>query len=244
MISVIIPAYNSEYYIRETVRTVLKTLKDMPRPFEIIVVDDCSEDDTVLALMEIYDKHLKDDVRIFTKFTNQGKGAAIRTGYKMAKGDHIAIMDADLQVKPDEIKTFFRIMNLYNADAVIGNKRHSFSNVRLPLKRWIISRGYGLMVKMLFGFPIRDTQCGFKLFKRKALELIMDKIYVKRYAFDIEMLVALRDSNCRIADAPVLMTKPIGPGSVSAVSIMNTAKDTLAVAWRRWHGSYNNKKRG
>ena len=140
------------------------------------------------------------------------------------------------------IKTFFKIMDLYDADAVIGNKRHTYSNVEYPFIRKIVSAGYYLMVKILFDLPLRDTQAGFKLFRKEALDLVMNKVLVKQFAFDLELLTALRDNNIRVADAPVYVARGMGIGSVSVGTMIETFKDTLAVWWRRQGGYYKNAR--
>lgn len=162
-----------------------------------------------------------------------GKGAAIKRGLALANGEYVVMIDGDLQISPTEVQSFFKIMDVYNADAVIGNKRHPFSTVNYTLSRKIISHSYNEIVRLLFGFQLRDSQCGLKIFKRAPLEKIMSRILVKQYAFDIEVLVALKDNGFRVVDAPVYVKKTYGKGSVSIKNILNTLKDTLAVWHRR-----------
>jgi glycosyltransferase involved in cell wall biosynthesis len=156
----------------------------------------------------------------------------------MATGEYCLVIDADLQIKPIEIKTFIKLLDLYDADVVIGNKRHCYSNVEYPLRRRIVSYCYNLMNRIIFGISLRDTQCGFKLFKKSALDMVMDKVLVKRFAFDLEVMVALHDNKVRIVDAPVYVEKSTSAGSVNAENIFNTLKDTLAVFVRRQKGWY------
>jgi len=235
-ISVIIPVHNEECCIRKNIDIVTDTLKSLGYEYEIIIIDDCSADDTFLSLS------LDKSINIYRKVVCQGKGAALKTGWKMATGDYVVFADADLQISPKEIKTFFKIMDLYDADAVIGNKRHTYSNVEYPFIRKIVSAGYYLMVKILFDLPLRDTQAGFKLFRKEALDLVMNKVLVKQFAFDLELLTALRDNNIRVADAPVYVARGMGIGSVSVGTMIETFKDTLAVWWRRQGGYYKNAR--
>ena len=239
-ISVIVPAHNEETHIVVNTYKIIHTLKELNYDYEIIIVDDASNDDTYLLAAKGID-HKK--VIILRKIYVQGKGAAIKTGWKFATGDYIAIMDADLQILPKEIKTFFKIMKFYDADVVIGNKKHIYSNIEYPLLRKIVSAGYHILIKILFDLSLRDTQCGFKLFKKQALDLVMDKILVKQFAFDLEILVALKDNNVRVADAPVYVTKSLGTGSVNIKTILETFKDTLAIWYRRQKGYYKNAPR-
>ena len=231
MISVIVPCRNEEEHIVDNIKEIISTLTKLGHEHEIIIVDDCSNDDTYLvSAMELKTEH---NVRIFRKVMQQGKGSAIKTGWKFALGDYVAVMDADLQILPAEIETFFKIMNLYGADVVVGNKRHSYSNTDYTFLRKIVSAGYRFLVFALFGLRLRDTQCGFKLFTKEAMDLVMHKILCKQFAFDLELIVALRENNVRIADAPVTVRKSLGRGSVSRKTILDTAQNTLAIWWRK-----------
>lgn len=232
MISVILPVHNEEQNI---LKNIQKLKRAVPKPYEIIVVDDGSDDDLFLKLEG------RKDVKFCRKHVNQGKGAAVKTGAKMASGDFVILIDGDLQIDPKDIETFFKVMELYDADVVIGNKRHLYSSVNYSTLRWVVSNSYNLLCRVLFGIQLRDTQTGLKLFKKSVLFSILDKVLVKRYAFDIEVIVALKDNSFRIVDAPVSVHKTVGSGSVSLCNILNTFKDTLAVWYRRKIGWYKMK---
>lgn len=167
-----------------------------------------------------------------------GKGNALKEGVSYAQGEHILFIDADLQIPPHEIKSFFKQMELYDADAVIGNKHHPYSNIQYTLWRKIVSIGYRLFVKILFNLHIKDTQCGFKLFKKEPLLLIMDKLTTKRYSLDLEIIVALKENGFRIVDAPIYVKKQMNKGSVSPESIRVMFIDTLRIWWLKQTGWY------
>ncbi len=167
-----------------------------------------------------------------------GKGHAIKQGLRQATGKYILIMDADMQVHPSSIIPFFKLLDLYNADVIIGNKHHLWSINEYTLSRRIISNGYHFLVKTLFDMHLRDTQCGFKLFKREILMKIIDKILENRYAFDLEVLIALRDNCIMVIDAPVYVRKQENSGSVSLKNIWFVFFDTLRIWFRRQKGWY------
>ena len=167
-----------------------------------------------------------------------GKGNAIKDAIKYAQGEHILFMDADLQIPPEEIRSFFKQMELYNADAVIGNKHHPYSNISYTLWRKIVSIGYRLFVKILFNLHVKDTQCGFKLFKKEPLLLIQDKLVTKRYSTDLEIIVALREQGFRVIDAPIYIKRQTNRGSVSMESVRVMIIDTLRIWWLRITGWY------
>jgi glycosyltransferase involved in cell wall biosynthesis len=199
------------------------------------LVDDCSQDDTLIELKKIKDKR----VQVHYKHSNQGKGAALKSGCRLVnpKSQYIIFLDADLQIDPSDITTFLNTMNLYNANAVIGNKKHIYSNIEYSLIRKVLSGGYRLLIKLLFGLPLQDTQCGFKLFKTETLLRIMPKITCKCFAFDLELLVALKVNNFRVVDAPVYLNYS-EKSTVNRKDIFEMFMDTLAVWWRKKRKKY------
>lgn len=167
-----------------------------------------------------------------------GKGNAILQGLKLVKEDYVVIMDADLQIDPCDIDTFFNIMELYNADVVVGNKYHIYSNIEYPILRKIISFSYRVLIKVLFNLPLRDTQCGFKLFKSSVIDKIIPVLKETRYCLDLEMLIVLRKKGIRVADAPVYVKKQDNQGSVSLSNILVTFVDTIRVWLKMLRGDY------
>jgi dolichyl-phosphate beta-glucosyltransferase len=177
-------------------------------------------------------------VVISTDDPHVGKGNALKEGLKYATGEHILFMDADLQILPQEIKSFFKQMDLYDADAVVGNKHHSYSNIRYTLWRRVVSLVYRTFIQALFHLNIKDTQCGFKLFKREPLLLIADKLMTNRFATDLEIIIALKESGFRVVDAPIYVKKQVNRGSVSLKNIATIIIDTLKIWWLKQKGFY------
>lgn len=231
MLSVIVPVFD-EPGIYNTVKILRSILSSED---EIIVVDDGSKISPFSSPASF--KFLQDSRAVLIrKHLNEGKGAALKSGFEKSRGDIVVFIDGDLQVKP-EIDLFLKVMNSCNADSVIGNKRHPFSIVHYSFWRWLVSNSYNTLCRILFGIQLRDTQTGFKLFKREAIRKVMDKVMCKRFAFDIELILALRDNGFRVADAPVVVNKTIR-GCASAGNISQTLIDTLAVFYRRSIGWY------
>lgn len=124
----------------------------------------------------------------------------------------------------------------YNADIIVGSKRHPVSKVQYPWPRKILSWGYQLLVRILFGLNIKDSQVGLKLYRREVLEDVLPRILVKEFAFDIEILaVAYHLRYVRIYEAPVELSFT-GFSSITSKNfwriIFQTLWDTLAVFYR------------
>jgi len=204
---------------------------------KVLFVDDHSNEENYEILKNI------DSAETVSNVFDRGKGSALKFGYiyslikyNLKPNDKIVIIDGDGQIDPKELDTFFRIMELYDAHAVIGNKRHLFSTTMYGTVRRIVSKTYNAINRLLFGFDYRDTQCGIKVFKKKVLDDIISKVNVKRYAFDLELIVALRANSYRIADAPVTIRTQQNKGSVSVTTIFQTFVDTMKI--------YGNMKKG
>ncbi len=236
-ISVIIPVYNQEKTIADNIHAIQQKLQSIEnKEFEIILVDDGSTDDTFFTMESAARQY--NNMTMIMKVKNEGKGAAFLKGYCKATGDYIVLMDSDLQIDLLDLMSFFNIMDMYRAPVVTGNKRHKYSYTHYSLLRQIVSFSYNIMCRVLFGFSLRDTQCGMKLFKKWALDKVYPKLLVKRFAFDLELLMAFRENYIRIADAPVYVEEQRGKGSVNVGNIIDTARDTLAVWYRVKKGWY------
>ena len=118
------------------------------------------------------------------------------------------------------------------ADIVIGSKRHPQSTIHYPWHRRIVSSVYFFLVKIMFGLPIRDTQTGLKLFKRDVLKKVFPKVLIKKFAFDLELLVVAHHYGYHITEAPVVVKFNRFLGSVGIKSIWDTWLDTMAVFYR------------
>ena len=201
LISIIMPAFNEGKRIRSNLKEAIGTFRSLGYPFELIVVNDGSIDETENEVQKFKIEHPEVTLVSYTK--NEGKGNALKEGWKYARGDLIAFVDADLELHPIQLKRFLEVMETQKVDIVIGSKRHPESIVNYPLKRRILSKCYNLLIRGLFQCNITDTQPGLKLFKRKVLTDEFPRVLVKRYAFDLELLLnALRDGYT-IAEVPI-----------------------------------------
>ena len=197
----------------------------------MIVIDDGSKDRTYEEVMRAASSN--DRVKVLQYDENVGKGFALLQGFKYASGDLIVFLDADMDLHPGQIQILFDYMKMYDADAVIGSKRHPQSKVNYPLRRRIISNIYYAVIRTLFDLPIRDTQTGLKVFRYEPLKMAISRILVKKYAFDLEILVNLHHLGYKVVSAPVVLNfnRPQW-GRIGLRDVYNTALDTLAIFYR------------
>ena len=119
------------------------------------------------------------------------------------RGDPVLFLDADLELPPSQILRFLEYMSEDNIDILIGSKRHPLSKVDVAFSRRFLSKGYNLVVKLLFNLDVTDVLVGLKLFRRRVLEQVFPKLVVQRYAFDVELLANARRLGYNIKEAPV-----------------------------------------
>lgn len=232
LLSVIVPVYNQEKTIAQDVLRIKEVLDQLRYDYEIIVVVDGFEDSTYKNAK----KTASSKVIVTGYEKNYGKGYAVRYGISKAKGDIIAFIDSDMDINPNGISMLLEHFEWYDADVIVGSKLHPVSKVNYPLQRKILSWGYRLLVKVLFGLSVKDTQVGLKFFKRKVVDVVMPRLLVKRYAFDIEILaVAYYLGYRRIYEAPIELdfnrVSSLGSQGFRKTIIL-MLMDTLAVYYR------------
>ena len=230
-VSIIMPVFNGESYIDESVKAVTAFMRRLRYPFEVVVVDDGSEDGTREKALRLASRI--PNVKVVGYNRNRGKGAAFLYGYKNSEGDVIVLFDSDLDIPPQQIQILLGVMRRRNADLVITNKWHPLSRTRATMLRKILSRGYNLMVRLITGLYLEDTQTGAKAIRRYVLDAIVPKMYVKRYAFDVELLLLAIKSGFKVAEAPSV--KPINLSApFRPKNIMGMLLELLSIAYR--HG--------
>lgn len=232
LISVVMPAFKQEKTIVADVLNVQKSLQTLGLNFEIIVVADGELDGTFNEVQKIRAGWIK--VYGYPG-RNRGKGYALRFGAAKALGERVVFLDSGMDIDPAGIAMLLSHMEWYQADAVVGSKRHPVSKVDYPLIRRITSIGYQIIVRLLFGLKIKDTQTGIKVFKRNLLAKVMPRLLVKDYAIDIEILaVAHHLGFKRIYEAPVNVRHEFASLTQSSMlnAIYKMLHDTLAVFYR------------
>lgn len=230
-ISIVIPAYRQEARIRQDVERIHAVLESIGLPFELIVVVDGMVDGTGRAA-ESAASRWPGKVRVLAYDRNQGKGYAVRQGMRLAHGDVIGFLDSGGDLDPGGLRAAVAAMRTGSADVVVGSKRHPDSVVHYPRRRRAYSAIYQAITWALFGFSVRDTQAGLKLFRRDLVQRALPYLTVDRYAFDVELLAVARLLGYRhFVETPITVRLAFG-SSVGAGSIASMLRDTARVFYR------------
>lgn len=203
-ISIVIPAYNEQDRIVTTLNKIYKYLKQNKYEFEIIVVDDGSIDKTN-EIAESFEKDNKEIV-LCRHEKNMGKGASVRTGVLMAGGDYILFSDSDLSTPIEELEKLLFWIKDKNYDIAIASRGLPDSKIPVPQPwyRRIMGKFFPIMVRMIVTNKFRDTQCGFKLFKKDIAKNIFKEQKITGFAFDVEILYKALLKNYKIKEVPVI----------------------------------------
>jgi dolichyl-phosphate beta-glucosyltransferase len=203
-LSILIPAYNEEKRLPQTLRRVLEWIARGSFSFlEVIVVDDGSRDGTTRVVEEF----AKDNkcLRLVRNPGNRGKGYAVRNGMLEAKGEWILYTDADLSAPIEELEKLCRAAREQDARVAIGSRAvdRSLVEVHQPAFRELSGRCFNLVMRMVTGLPFRDTQCGFKLYRADAAREIFSRQKQEGFSFDVEDLLIAKKLGLRTVEVPV-----------------------------------------
>ena len=229
-LSVILPTFNLAGTIRRNLDKVESVLKGIGVPCEMIPVDDGSSDGTPAIIRDWAASGPHRNPVLLER--NGGKGNALKAGFRASSGRLVLLLDGDLDILPDCLPGFLGVMEREHADIVIGSKRHPASRVAYPWHRRIASAVYFGLVKLFIGMPITDTQTGMKLFRRDVLGDALDRMLVKTYAFDLELLSIAYGRGAKIAEAPVVIRFGEKFGALSTKTVRQMSMDSLAVFYR------------
>jgi glycosyltransferase involved in cell wall biosynthesis len=233
-LSVVVPAYREGDGIQASLERLGGALDRTGIAWEVVVVVD--GDSATLASAQLCQS---DDIRVVGYGQNRGKGFALRYGLAQTRGEVVTIIDADMEIAPEEIGRMVSLLHLYQADIVVGSKRHPLSQVTYPWPRRVQSFAYQLLVRAFFQFNVRDTQTGLKVMRREVATRVVDVALVKRFAFDVELLALARHFGyLRVMEAPVRIDYAFqtttSPGAAAKV-LWDTAAIFYRLRLRHWY---------
>ena len=236
--SFIIPAYNESGRIRPTLDEILRYTAEQKWDCEILVVDDGSRDDTPDVIREYADRHSQ--IQLLQNPGNRGKGYSVRNGMRHARGDICLFTDADLSSPISEAPKLFEAIR-EGADVAIGSRwlRAELQTERQPLYRQAFGRIFNLVLRVFLGLRFRDTQCGFKAFRREAAQRIFPLQKIERWGFDPEILYVARRMGLRVAEVPVVWAHSEGTRLHPFRDGIRMFIDVLHVRWNAFNGAYS-----
>jgi glycosyltransferase involved in cell wall biosynthesis len=201
-LSIVIPAYNESARIGDTLKRVLHCVESGNWDAEVLVVDDGSSDRTVAIVQQWMEHHER--LHLVKNEGNRGKGYSVRNGLLQAAGEIVMFTDADLSAPIEEAGLLLAAIDA-GADVAIGSRwlDKQKQTVHQPLYRRFFGRCFNWVTRRVIGLPFKDTQCGFKAFRRDAAQTIFRLQSIERWGFDPEILFIARKLGYKIVEVPV-----------------------------------------
>jgi glycosyltransferase involved in cell wall biosynthesis len=201
-LSIVIPAYNEGARIERTLERVMTCVATQEWDAEVLVVDDGSSDSTPQIVQRWMVNHPR--LHLVQNEGNRGKGYSVRNGLLQAAGDVVMFTDADLSAPMEEAERLLAALE-NGADVAIGSRwmDKTRQTIHQPLYRRFFGRCFNWVTRTVMGLPFKDTQCGFKAFKRPAAQVIFRLQRIERWGFDPEILFIARKLGYEIREVPV-----------------------------------------
>jgi dolichyl-phosphate beta-glucosyltransferase len=237
-ISIIIPAYNEQVRLPDTLRRVEQYLQEDDWNFrEILVVDDGSTDATADAAMALAETN--PHIRVLRNPGNRGKGFAVRHGMLAARGEWRLFSDADLSTPIEELDKLWCAVAKGEDEIAIGSRAldRSLIGVHQPGYRETMGRFFNVVMRAATGLRISDTQCGFKLFRGDVAEQVFSRQTLERFGFDAEVLYIASGRGCGIAEVPVRWNHVEG-SKVGMLSGLHAFGELAAIRFNSLRGRY------
>jgi len=201
-LSIVIPAYNESARIERALDRVMSCVAEQGWDAEVLVVDDGSTDDTVAIVQRWMKTHPR--LHLVKNPGNRGKGYSVRNGLLQAAGNIVMFTDADLSAPMEEAERL--IASIHNgADVAIGSRwlDRARQTIHQPLYRQFFGRCFNWITRTVMGLPFKDTQCGFKAFRRPVAQIIFRLQTIERWGFDPEILFIAQKLRYEIREVPV-----------------------------------------
>lgn len=238
-ISVITPCFNEGKNIRKNIKRINDYLKQKFDCYELIAVNDGSRDNTA---EELFALQREIGLKVIDNKKNQGKGGAVRDGM-LASGEEYEIvmfLDSDLGIPIEELGKFIEEMKSGN-DVMIASRFVPGLKVMWPVQfhRGVMEKAFRLIrMAITNNWNVKDTQCGFKVFRREAAMKIFPKLTVKRFAFDAEIIFVANKYKYKIKELPIHLQNPPSRSLRIFRDPANMVMDLLRIRVNDWKGKY------
>jgi dolichyl-phosphate beta-glucosyltransferase len=261
LLSVIIPAYNEEKRLPQTLKKVREYLSKQDYDSEVLVVNDGSKDNTEKVIGDLFSSSSSEwkNFKLISYLPNHGKGYAVKTGMLKAQGEWRLLMDADNSTDLSEVKKLFDFTNQkseirnpkqyqnvenskidnFSYDIIIGSRYLNKDSIKTkqPLGRRIVSRTGNILIRLVLGIKSVDTQCGFKMFSARATEDIFPKQLIERWGFDMEILAIAIRKKYKIKEVAIDWYDAEG-SQVKSGAASKTLKELWQIKKNIWAGKY------
>jgi dolichyl-phosphate beta-glucosyltransferase len=239
-LSIIIPAFNEERRLPQTLQRVRDFLKSRPGESEVIVVDDGSTDCTAQLVQTMRGNWPA--VHLLKNPGNRGKGYSVRHGMLEATGRIVLFTDADLSAPIEEADKLFAALK--TNDAAIGSRAvdRGVIEVHQPRSREIAGILFNRVVRIILALPYEDTQCGFKAFVRDRARVLFEQQRIERFGFDPELLFLAKRHGLAVAEVPVRWAHDEGTRIHPLRDGLRMVFDVFRVRWNSLLGRYPRQK--
>lgn len=237
-LSLVVPVYNEEDRFETPLPAVHRFLQENFRQSELVYVDDGSTDHTHDRIAQASNKYPL--IRIVKSPANAGKGDAIRRGFEAAKGNLLLFSDADFSTPVEETLKFLQWID-EGYDVILGSRGLPDSQVEIhqSFLRESMGKIFNRIIRFLLPLKYRDTQCGFKMFQKKAAETILPRMTLKGFAFDVEMIVIAQLHQMKIAEVPVVWRNVLESKVHPIKNSLEMIRDILKIRYRITTGRYS-----
>jgi glycosyltransferase AglD len=198
-VSLVLACYDEAEHLEASFAEVRATLEGGGWPFEVVFVDDCSRDRTREILHGIVAAHPGLDLRLVLHETNRGRGATVSDGFRAARGTICGYLDVDLEVHPRYVPSLVRAIE---RGAHIATVQRIYAFQPRSLDRYFMSRGYSFLVRRLLDLPYRDTETGYKFFRRETVLPLLDEVRDEGWFWDTEFMARAARRGLRVAEIP------------------------------------------
>lgn len=225
-VSLILACYNESEHFTKSVDRIIDVLDGTDFSWEIIFIDDASGDKTPLLITSYIKKHPRKHLSAFFHKENEGRGATVSEGISKANGKIVGYIDIDLEVPPDYIPQFIGAIER-GYDIVTGWRIYDFT--LRTLSRWIATKGYNIVRNMVLETSLKDTEAGYKFFKRKSILPILAQCANSGWFWDTEVMVLSQRAGLSIMEIPVVFIRRF-----DKTSTVKLIPDTLIYMKELW----------
>lgn len=222
-VSLILACYNEAEIFDQSVKRIIKVLSQTDYTWEIIFVEDKSQDNTAVLIKKVLVNNPRLNLSAYFHQRNLGRGKTVADGFIKAQGRYVGFIDIDLETGEWYLPKF--IAGLENgADAVLAWRIYDFALWSLP--RWLATKSYVWLRKKLLGLPYQDTEGGYKFFKRQKILSILKNVKNPGWFFDTEIMARCFEAKLKVAEIPVAFVR-----NKNKTSTVRLIPDSMNYLW-------------